>query len=54
MTPIQAKSIGPLLNGEDLLGAAKTGSGKTVAFLVPVIELLSKVGRAGSACHVLG
>jgi len=28
----------------DLLGAAKTGSGKTLAFLIPVVELISKLG----------
>eukprot|EP00941_MAST-03F_sp_MAST-3F-sp1_P003832 g3832.t1 len=41
-TMIQAKAIPPLLAGKDLLGAAKTGSGKTMAFLVPAIELLYK------------
>jgi len=28
----------------DILGAAKTGSGKTLAFLIPVVELISKLG----------
>jgi ATP-dependent RNA helicase DDX18/HAS1 len=40
MTEVQAKTIPPLLEGRDVLGAAKTGSGKTVAFMVPAIELL--------------
>ncbi|KAF0771152.1 hypothetical protein AaE_002479, partial [Aphanomyces astaci] len=40
MTKIQAKSIRPLLSGSDLLGAAKTGSGKTLSFLIPAVELL--------------
>lgn len=40
MTEVQAKTIPPLLEGRDVLGAAKTGSGKTVAFLIPAIELL--------------
>lgn len=44
MTEIQAKTIPPLLEGRDLLGAAKTGSGKTLAFLIPVVELISKLG----------
>ncbi|XP_020902271.1 ATP-dependent RNA helicase DDX18 [Exaiptasia diaphana] len=44
MTEIQHKSIAPLLKGRDLLGAAKTGSGKTLAFLIPVVELLYKLG----------
>lgn len=43
MTEIQAKSIGPLLEGKDVLASAKTGSGKTLGFLVPAIELLVKM-----------
>ena len=43
MTKIQDRSIPALLTGKDLLGAAKTGSGKTLSFLVPAVELLSKV-----------
>lgn len=42
MTQIQSLSIPPLLAGKDLIGAAKTGSGKTIAFLVPAMELLHK------------
>lgn len=40
MTEVQARCIPPLLAGRDVLGAARTGSGKTVAFLLPAIELL--------------
>lgn len=43
MTRIQEQSIPPLLAGHDVLGAAKTGAGKTLAFLIPAIELLAKV-----------
>uniref|UniRef100_A0A1I7WYJ0 Helicase ATP-binding domain-containing protein n=1 Tax=Heterorhabditis bacteriophora TaxID=37862 RepID=A0A1I7WYJ0_HETBA len=43
MTEIQAKSIQPLLEGQDVLASAKTGSGKTLAFLIPAIELLFKL-----------
>ena len=43
MTEIQARSIPDCLAGHDLIGAAKTGSGKTLSFLVPIVELLSKV-----------
>ena len=42
MTEIQANSLGPLLKGKDLMGKASTGSGKSLAFLVPTIELLHK------------
>ncbi|CAK8534356.1 unnamed protein product [Lathyrus sativus] len=43
MTQIQAKAIPPLLMGKDVLGAARTGAGKTLAFLVPAVELLYNV-----------
>lgn len=41
MTEVQARTIPPLLAGKDVLGAARTGSGKTIAFLVPSVEMLS-------------
>ncbi|GLE03714.1 hypothetical protein PINS_up012616 [Pythium insidiosum] len=56
MTKIQAQSIRPLLAGQDLLGAAKTGSGKTLSFLIPSVELLHKVkftSRKGTGCIVI-
>lgn len=43
MTPVQAKSIPPLLAGKDVLGAARTGSGKTLSFLIPAVELLFRL-----------
>lgn len=42
MTEVQARCIPLLLSGADVLGAAKTGSGKTMAFLIPAVELLYK------------
>jgi ATP-dependent RNA helicase RhlE len=41
-TPIQAKAIPPLLQGKDLLGIAQTGTGKTAAFALPILEHLAK------------
>ena len=38
MTPIQAESIPALLEGRDLIGQSKTGSGKTAAFTIPILE----------------
>ena len=43
-----------ICDDRDLLGAAKTGSGKTLAFLIPVVELISKLGfkpRNGNCCR---
>jgi ATP-dependent RNA helicase RhlE len=41
-TPIQAQSIPALLDGRDLLGCAQTGTGKTAAFALPVLQHLSR------------
>ncbi len=46
-TDIQFKSIPPILKGEDLLAIAQTGTGKTAAFAVPVIERLWRGNRDG-------
>jgi len=43
MTEIQAQTIPHLLEGRDLVGAAKTGSGKTLSFLIPAVELIYKL-----------
>ncbi len=40
-TPIQAQAIPPLLSGRDVLGIAQTGTGKTAAFSLPLIQLLT-------------
>ncbi|CAE6506005.1 unnamed protein product [Rhizoctonia solani] len=42
MTDIQAKSLPMSLKGQDVLGAARTGSGKTLSFLIPVLEILHR------------
>jgi ATP-dependent RNA helicase DDX10/DBP4 len=44
MTAIQMGSIPHALAGRDILGAAKTGSGKSLAFLIPMLELLYRKG----------
>jgi len=39
-TPVQAAAIPQALEGKDVLATAQTGTGKTLAFLIPVIERL--------------
>ncbi len=41
-TPIQDKSIGVILSGNDIIGIANTGTGKTAAFLIPLVEKVLK------------
>lgn len=41
-TPIQDKAIEPILSGRDLIGLANTGTGKTAAFLIPLIDKIVK------------
>jgi ATP-dependent RNA helicase RhlE len=41
-TPIQTQAIPPALEGKDVLATAQTGTGKTLAFLIPLIEQLSR------------
>lgn len=41
-TPIQEKAIPSILQGRDLLGTAQTGTGKTAAFAIPILQLLNE------------
>lgn len=44
-TPVQAQAIPPLLEGRDVVATAQTGTGKTLAFSIPLIEALAAVAR---------
>ena len=44
-TPIQEKAIPEILNGKDLIACAQTGTGKTAAFLLPILDRLSQNNR---------
>ena len=45
-TPIQAQSIPHLLQGRDLIGCAQTGTGKTAAFALPILNRLALSKKA--------
>lgn len=47
-TPIQQQSIPHILSRKDLLGCAQTGTGKTAAFAIPILQLLSAGGKRGA------
>lgn len=46
-TPIQEKAIPPLIAGKDLVGCAQTGTGKTAAFAIPVINHIHRIVGSG-------
>jgi ATP-dependent RNA helicase RhlE len=44
-TPIQSAAIPPILAGHDLIGIAQTGTGKTAAFVWPILAKLNRLNR---------
>ena len=46
-TPVQAKSIPPILKGSDVMAGAQTGTGKTAAFSLPILQLLNDTPKKG-------
>jgi superfamily II DNA/RNA helicase len=53
MTPIQELSIPPIMDGKDVIACAQTGTGKTAAFVLPVINELSKGGYPEDAINAI-
>jgi ATP-dependent RNA helicase RhlE len=52
-TPVQAAAIPQALEGKDLIATAQTGTGKTLAFLIPLMEKLAKQSPRGISALVL-
>jgi ATP-dependent RNA helicase RhlE len=53
LTPIQEGAIPPALEGRDVIGTAQTGTGKTLAFLIPLIEMMSAAPVRNTVALVL-
>jgi len=53
LTPIQERAIPPALEGRDVIGTAQTGTGKTLAFLIPLIETLNREPKTHTVALVL-
>lgn len=53
MTPIQEKCIPEILDGHDLIGVAQTGTGKTAAYLLPVLSMLDDGGFPKDAVNCI-
>ncbi len=52
-TPIQAGTLAAALAGQDVIGSAQTGTGKTAAFIIPVVERLQAARRSGDRAGAL-
>ena len=51
-TPIQAQAIPHVLAGRDLLGLAQTGTGKTAAFALPILQRLAHIAPGRGHRHI--
>ncbi len=53
LTPVQAGAIPPALEGRDVLATAQTGTGKTLSFLIPIVEMMQKNEAKGAQALIL-
>jgi ATP-dependent RNA helicase RhlE len=51
-TPVQAGCIPPALEGRDVLATAQTGTGKTLGFLIPIVEMMQKAEGKGAVALI--
>ena len=52
-TPVQASAIPPALEGKDVLATAQTGTGKTLAYLIPMLERLAAQSSPGKVSALI-
>ena len=52
-TPVQEAAIPPALEGRDVLATAQTGTGKTLSYLIPIVEMLQKTEGRGAHALIL-
>lgn len=52
-TPVQAQAIPPALEGRDVLATAQTGTGKTLSFLIPIVEKMQKAPSKSATALIL-
>ena len=52
-TPVQTAAIPPALEGRDVLATAQTGTGKTLSYLIPIVEMLQKTQERGAHALIL-
>jgi ATP-dependent RNA helicase RhlE len=52
-TPVQSAAIPPALEGRDVLATAQTGTGKTLSFLIPIVEQLNKLDIKGAQALIV-
>lgn len=53
MTPIQRAVVTYILQGSDVMGCAQTGSGKTIAFLLPIVNKMLSEGPPSTTSKIL-